>query len=102
MVVLADAFEAMVLPRRTTRKYRPARIYYRAHWLFWRQIARRIGRPGARQYFLALFGPLSLLMLFAIWVVGLIGAFALWHWSLARRSAMRRTRVLPAWGNARI
>ena len=84
LVVLADAFEAMVLPRRATRKLRPARLYYRSHWLLWRQYASLIRRPAGQQYFLAIFGPLSLLGLFVLWVGGLIFAFALWHWALAR------------------
>ena len=37
-----------------------------------------------QQQFLAMFGPLSLLTLFMLWVSGLIAAFALWHWALAR------------------
>ncbi|MEX2287825.1 MAG: potassium channel family protein [Planctomycetaceae bacterium] len=82
-LVLVDAFEAMVLPRRATRRYRPARLFYRSLWIFWR-IAARWFRPGAqRQHFLSVFGPLSLLALFACWVAGLVFSFALFHWSLA-------------------
>jgi len=32
-VVLWDAFEAIVLPRRVTRKWRMARLFYRTTWL---------------------------------------------------------------------
>ena len=71
-LVLVDAFEAMVLPRRATRMYRPARLFYRSLWIVWRIAAHWI-RPGAqRQHFLSFFGPLSLLALFACWVAGLI------------------------------
>src|SRR6185503_10704032 len=73
----------MVLPRRATRIYRPARVFYRSVWIVWRKVARWM-RPGAkRQHFLSFFGPLSLLALFACWVAGLIVSFALFHWSLA-------------------
>jgi hypothetical protein len=81
-VVLVDGFEAMVLPRRVTRLYRPARLFYRVTWSMWRAAARRI-RPGRwQQNFLSVFGPLSLLALFAAWVAGLIAGFGLCHWSL--------------------
>src|SRR3954467_3845929 len=82
-VVLLDAFEAMILPRRATRKYRPARLYYRIFWFLWTHVAHVIRRRGIRQHFLSVFGPLSLLGLFAVWVTLLIFSFALFHWSLA-------------------
>ena len=94
LMVLQDAFEAMVLPRRAMRKYRPARLYYRSLWMLWRSVAARLGPGGKRQYFLSVFGPLSLLALFAIWVTGLILSFALLHWSLGLRWESRRR---PAW-----
>ena len=82
LVVLLDAFEAMVLPRRATRKYRLARYYYRFWWYLWTAVASRIHRRGLRQHFLSVFGPLSLLGLFVLWVTSLIISFALFHWSL--------------------
>jgi hypothetical protein len=72
----------MVLPRRATRKYRPARLFYRSLWLLWVRAARWFRPGGPRQHFLSIFGPLSLLALFAIWVSGLIVAFGLLHWAL--------------------
>src|SRR5689334_72783 len=83
LLVLRDAFEATVFPRRTTRRYRPARMFFYVLWLVWRRAALWF-KPGAqRQQFLSIFGPLSLLALFAAWVTGLIAAFALLHWSIA-------------------
>src|SRR5713226_5743970 len=82
VLVLVDGFEAMVLPRRVTRLYRPARLYYRTTWTLWRLAALRI-RPGKRrEAFLSVFGPLSMLGLFATWVSGLIVGFGWLHWSL--------------------
>src|SRR5947208_16039212 len=83
LIVLLDAFEAMVLPRRATRKYRPARYYYRMLWFVWVHAAYGIRRRGLRQHFLSVFGPFSLLGLFAFWVTLLIFSFALFEWSLA-------------------
>jgi len=82
LLVLLDAFEAMVLPRRATRRYRPARLFYRSLWLCWGSAACRLRSQGQRQYFLSMFGPLSVLALFTVWVAGLVFSFALLHWSL--------------------
>jgi hypothetical protein len=95
-VVLLDAFEAMVLPRRATRKYRPARYYYRAFWYFWVHAADSFKRRGLRQHFLSAFGPLSLLGLFTFWVTSLILAFALFHWALG--APMGSEKVAPTFG----
>lgn len=83
LIVLVDTFEAMVLPRRAIRRFRPARLFYRLMWLVWRNAAElfRVGAP--RQHFFSVFGPLSLFGLFALWIAGLICSFALFHWSLA-------------------
>ncbi len=82
-VVLVDAFEALVLPRRAMRKYRLARMFYRITWHSWRRTADRLLRGAMRQHFLSWYGPFSLLALFASWAFGLIVAFALVQWAVA-------------------
>ncbi len=82
-LVLTDAFEAMVLPRRVTRAYRPARAYYHCAWAFWRATACRLPQGRRRETFLSVFGPLSILLLFSLWAAGLVFAFGLLHWSLS-------------------
>jgi hypothetical protein len=82
VLVLWDGFEAMVLPRRVTRAFRLTRFFYRTTWTLWRAVARRMAPGKRRETFLSLFGPLSLLGLFATWVLGLITGFGLLHWSL--------------------
>jgi Ion channel len=81
-VVLLDGFETMVLPRRVTRKLRPARFFYRSLWTLWHVVGQHLAPGKRREYFLSLFGPFSLLGLFATWVLSLIFGFALLHWSL--------------------
>jgi hypothetical protein len=81
-LVLLDGFTAMVLPRRVSWLYRPTRLFYRISWALWRVAASLLPTGPRRQTFLSLFGPLSLLALFATWVLGLILAFGLLHWSL--------------------
>jgi hypothetical protein len=82
LVPLADAFETILQPRRVTRRFRFARGFYRAAWRIWRTVALRIPTPKSRQAFLSLFGSLSLLTLFASWVLGLIFGFGMLHWAL--------------------
>ena len=44
--VLADAFEAMLLPRRITHRYRFARLFYVYSWTPWAALARRSVRAS--------------------------------------------------------
>jgi hypothetical protein len=90
VVVLVDTFETMILPRRVRHSYRLARIYYRSAWFMWRNAAQMFAAGRWRQGFLSIFGPLSLLGLFAVWAVGLIVGFALLHWDL--RTAFKSDR----------
>jgi hypothetical protein len=93
-LVLVDGFEAMVLPRRVTHPYRFARLYYRTSWRAWGAAARLLRKNRWRQTFLSLFGPLSLLVLFALWALGLIFGFALLHFGLG--TAARPSSSEPA------
>jgi hypothetical protein len=80
-VVLWEAFETLVLPRRVTRRLRFTRIFYRSLWGVWTSIGRR--HPGSRrENYLSVFAPLSLLLLLAVWVGGVILGFALVLWGL--------------------
>ncbi len=79
-VVLLDAFETVVLPRRVRRVFRLTSLFYRNTWRPWSRLARLIKSPTIRETFLGYFGPLSLIFLLALWAFGLILAFALLHW----------------------
>jgi len=79
---LVDAFETILQPRRVTHRFRFARLFYRTTWALWRGAALKIPPGKRREGFLSVFGPLSLLGLFAAWVVALIVGFALVHWSV--------------------
>jgi hypothetical protein len=80
-VVLWDAFETIVLPRRVKRKFRLARLYYISAWLSWSAVARSFPRWKRREAYLSFFGPLSLLFLLVLWAAGLIAGFGLLHWA---------------------
>jgi len=80
--VLAEAFEALVLPRRVTRPFRFTRMYYRVGWRVWQAAARLFPVSRRRHTFLSAFGPLSLFVLFAVWAVGLVSGFGLVQYAL--------------------
>jgi hypothetical protein len=81
LLVLWETFETLVLPRRVTRRGRVTRLFYRGLWGMWSAIGRR--HPGTRrENYLSVFAPLSLLVLLAVWVVGVIVGFALILWGL--------------------
>jgi nitrate reductase NapE component len=81
-VVLQDAFEVMLLPRRVTRKYRLTRLYFRVAWYGWSSVAARLPKGGRREGFLSVFGALSMVTLFAAWSSALIVGFGFLGWAL--------------------
>src|SRR5712692_4561570 len=81
-VVLLDAFETVVLPRRVTRHFRLTAWFYRRTWIPWRKIAAHIRTAWRQQSFLGYFGPLSLIMLLAFWAACLILGFALLQYGI--------------------
>ena len=86
VVVLQDAFEVMLLPRRVTRRFRAARLYFRSVWSVWTRWSRTF-RGARREHFLSLFGPLSMVLLFILWALGLILGFGLLDWTLQAGAA---------------
>jgi hypothetical protein len=81
ILTLVDGFETILQPRRVTHRFRYARLFYRATWRIWRFLALRFAVGKRREAFLGIFGPLSLLGLFASWIVALILGFAVIYWS---------------------
>ena len=81
-VVLLDAFETVVLPRRVTRQFKLTAWFYRRTWIPWQRIAAHIRTPARQQSFLGYFGPLSLIMLLAFWAAGLIFGFSLLQYGI--------------------
>src|SRR2546423_13259154 len=88
VVVLWDAFEAIVLPRRVTRRLRLTRAFYTMTWAPVAAIARRLPPSKKRDRYLSFYGPLSLLLLLLVWAIGLVLAFALLQWAAGARLQM--------------
>jgi hypothetical protein len=90
--VLWDAFETVVLPRRVNRRLRLTRLFYRATWAPFARSAALFKTVNRREAYLSLYGPLSLVLLLALWACGLIAAFALLHYSAGSAVAMSGER----------
>jgi hypothetical protein len=81
-IVLIDAFEVVLLPRRVRHGLRLARHFYQVAWIAGRAASRLLPAGRWRNGLLSTFGPLSLFCLIITWAAGLIFGFALLHWSL--------------------
>ncbi len=86
LITLVDAFEAIIMPRRVTRRLRLTRLAIRGVWWIWSRATYRLPGDGDREgvtirdRVLAVFGPLMLLSLIIIWAAMLILGFAMVIW----------------------
>lgn len=78
-LVLRDAFETIILPRRVRRIFQLTTIFYRVTWQVWRGVATRM-KGRYRENSLSWYGPFSLLMLLAVWALTIVIAFGLLHY----------------------
>ncbi len=81
LVVLWDAFETVVLPRRVTRRLRLVRLFYRLTWPLWSAAVRAVSSRKKQENYLSYYGPISLPLLLGIWAAALIAGFALLYWA---------------------
>jgi len=81
LLVLWDAFETILLPRRVSGQGRPSRLVLDSLWVAWAQFARTIPGRAARENALGLYAILSLLALLCVWAGGLIAGFAVLTWA---------------------
>ena len=77
LIVLWDAFESIILPRRVTRRFRLTRVFYKFTWRSWKFLMRLIPSRKKRETLLSFYGPLSLLVLVGVWAVGLVLGFGM-------------------------
>lgn len=79
---LQDAFEVVLLPRRVQRRFRFMHYFFRGTWAGWSKIGAQRPAGLAREGVLAIYGPLSMVLLFTCWAMGLSFGFGLLQWSL--------------------
>src|SRR5258708_3864350 len=82
IAILQDAFEAIILPRRVSQRFRLSRQFYTSTWLLWSWGARKMRAGNRREFYLGYFGPLSLIVLLLLWAVLLILSFTLLQWGM--------------------
>ena len=80
-VVLRDAFETIILPRRASGRLRVSKIFYQVTWKPVAAIGRRMPPGDRRESFLSTYGPISLIFLIILWGFILITGFALLLWA---------------------
>ncbi|MGH9590743.1 MAG: potassium channel family protein, partial [Terracidiphilus sp.] len=81
-IVLLDAFQTIILPRRATGRFRLTRLFYIATWRPWAFFARRIRATRRRETAFSYYGPLSLLLLLVVWAGTMIFGFGLIYYSI--------------------
>ncbi len=77
VLVLLDAFQTVILPRRPSGRYRLTRLFYMATWAPWRRAMSLVRGSRRRETLLSVYGPLSLVLLIALWALGLVLGFGL-------------------------
>jgi hypothetical protein len=92
-IILMDAFETVVLPRKIKRTFRIASWFYKNTWGFWIRVGRHIKSVNRREGFLAYYGPLSLIVLLGFWALGLILGFACVQYGLGEHVSLGNEKI---------
>ena len=85
LLVLWDAFETIILPRRVTRRFRLTRLFFRYTWLAYSAIGSSLFSAKRREGYFSFYGPLSLLTLVGVWALSLIISFGCLQWASGER-----------------
>jgi hypothetical protein len=93
--VALDAFQTIILPRRPTGHLRITRLFFILTWGPWSTLAPRISNKRVREQVYSIYGPLSLLLLLALWGVLLVLGFALFFFALGSpfQDSMQATKA---------
>jgi hypothetical protein len=83
--VLLDSFQTIILPRRPVVRFRLTRLFFLATWIPWTRIVHLVPDRKRREQYYSFYGPLSLLMLFVMWAISLVTAFAFIYFGLHER-----------------
>ncbi|MGO9519510.1 MAG: potassium channel family protein [Candidatus Korobacteraceae bacterium] len=81
-IVLLDAFQTIILPRRATGHLRLTRIFYIVTWRPWSFVTRRLRNSRKRETALSFYGPLSLILLLVVWASVMVLGFGLLYFGL--------------------
>jgi hypothetical protein len=81
-IVLLDAFQTIILPRRATGRFRLTRLFYIATWRPWAFFGRRIRHERKRETVFSYYGPLSLILLLVVWAGVMVIGFGLIYFAI--------------------
>ena len=81
-IVLLDAFQTIILPRRASGRFRLTVMFYFVTWRPWAYVARRIRAARRRETVFSYYGPLSLIVLLVVWAGAMVLGFALIYFAL--------------------
>ena len=76
-VVLLDAFQTIILPRRPVGRVRITRLFFLFTWQPWMLMVKLLPSRRLREQAYSVYGPLSLLLLISVWALLLILSFGL-------------------------
>jgi len=81
-IVLLDAFQTIILPRRASGRFRLTRLFYISTWTPWVFVTNRICHQRRRESVFSYYGPMSLIFLLAVWAGAMVVGFALVYYAL--------------------
>lgn len=81
-IVLLDAFQTIILPRRATGRFKLTRLFYIATWRPWVYFGRRIASARKRETAFSYFGPLSLIFLLILWAGLMVVGFGFIYYAI--------------------
>ena len=97
-----DTFQTIILPRRPSGRFRITRLFFIVTWTPWAAFARRVRTKNLREDFYGIYGPLSLILLLAVWAGLLMLGFALLYFSIGSPfQDMTRAPAVDAWQHLR-
>jgi hypothetical protein len=93
LVVLLDAFQTIILPRRASGPVRLTRLFYIVTWRPWVFLFGWLRQPRKRETAFSFYGPLSLILLLAVWAATMLVGFGLIYYGMG--SPIADTRQHP-------
>ena len=97
-----DTFQTIILPRRPSGRLRITRLFFIATWTPWARIARRVKTKNLREDVYGIYGPLSLILLLALWAALLMLGFALLFFAIGSPfQDMTRAAATNGWQHLR-
>jgi len=81
-IVLFDAFQTIILPRRATGRFRLTNLFYKFSWRPWAFLVGRLLSPRKRETAFGYYGPMSLILLLVVWAGAMVVGFALIFFAL--------------------